>query len=128
MVWLDICDEQGNAIYFDIHHVEKHRVGRRWLHAVNGVCGNGLDEIEVLVEAGERDEVTFVDLSHGALCRSRLLAGIDCFSLESGLIAAAIQHCGLNNTSLVKPRAYPHPAQQVNLRANETEPVWRTVV
>lgn len=127
MIWLDICDEQGNAIYFDIHHVEKRRVGRRWRHAVNGVCGNGLFEIEVLVEPGEWREVTFVDLSAGAVARNSLLNGIDPFTLESGLVDAATLHCTLKDYSIQKLESYPHPAQQMSLQVNEAGPLWQAV-
>ena len=50
MIWLDAIDSQGNALYFAIHHVERQRCGRRWQRLVNGVCGNGLVETDVLVE------------------------------------------------------------------------------
>lgn len=126
MVWLDICDEQGNAIYFDIHHVERKRIGRQWRHAVNGVCGNGLYEMEVLVEPGEKSEVTYVDLSAGADYRNRLLAGIDSCSLESGLIDAAMVHCGLANRRPEPAASIPHPLQKGALLIQEPDAEWQT--
>jgi len=126
MIWLDICDEQGNAIYFDIHHVEKRRVQRRWRHSVSGTCGNGLFEVEVLVEPGNEGEVTFVDLSRGTGLHSRLLAGIDAASLQTGLLDAASRHCGLPLTSASPIGGSPHAARCLVSRAHESEPYWRS--
>lgn len=128
MVWLDISDEFGNAIYFDIHHVVRQRSGRRWRHSVNGVCGNGLFEIEVLVEPAEQGEVTYLDLSAGAFAGKQLLSGIDSLNLESGLIDAARKHCGLLLTSTSSPQPYPHPFASDGPQTNETGPVWQEVV
>lgn len=125
MVWLDICDEQGNAIYFDIHHVERSRRGRRWQHSVNGTCGNGLFEMEVLVEPSGAGEVTFVDLSGGAASRCHLLAGVEIGCLESGLIDAARIHCGL--PVCVDATTSPHPPRPRGWQVNEEAPVWGAV-
>jgi hypothetical protein len=129
MVWLDICDEQGNSVYFDIHHVERRRIGRRWRHAVHGVCGNGLFEIEVLVEPGDRSEVTFVDLSAGAAAGLQLLGGIDFPSLETGLIDAAIRRCSSGNApDPGRPRFYNHSAQSTAPCVNEPGTIWQAIV
>ncbi len=120
MVWLEICDDLGNTFYFDVHHVERMKIGRQWRHAVNGICGNGRDEVEVLVEPAGEGEVTFVDLA-GA--RSRLMRGVDRGSLESVLIAAAREHCGLQEPA----RPYPHALHNCACHAHEQEPSWRSV-
>ena len=123
MVWLDICDEQGNAIYFDIHHVERRRVARRWRHSVSGTCGNGRVEVEVLVEPTGEGEVTFVDLYGGTDLRSRLIAGVDSLCLESGLLEAARRHCGLSGPV----DSYPHHGQNRLQQVNEKGPFWQSV-
>src|SRR6056297_1837782 len=107
MVWLDICDEQGNAIYLDVHRVERKRVDRRWRHAVSGICGNGLFEVEVLVEPGGEGEVTYLDLGERSSFGRQLMNGIDARCLETGLIDAARRHCGLqgrfNESTVIAP-------------------------
>ena len=57
MVWLQATEENGNALYLDIQRVER----RRGAVAVTAVLGDGHGEAEVLVELGERVEVTFLD-------------------------------------------------------------------
>ena len=126
MIWLDICDEQGNAIYFDIHHVEKRRVKRRWRHSVSGICGNGLFEVEVLVEPGSEGEVTFVDLSRGMGLHSRLLSVVDATSLQTGLLEAASRHCGLPMTYESTARTYPHYSRSFVSHMHEPEPAWES--
>lgn len=127
MIWLDICDEQGNAIYFDIHHVERRRVARRWRHSVSGTCGNGLDEVEVLVEPGNEGEVTFVDLSAGAGQRYRLMSGVDTGSLKAELLEAASRHCGLAQQLACKVNLQPHSGWNNAAQVNEKEPCWHSV-
>ena len=124
MVWLDICDEQGNAIYFDVHHVERKRVERRWRHAVSGTCGNGSFEVEVLVEPAGSGEVTFIDFSTGASARNGLMSGVNFSALESSLIEAAEQHCGMSEISRRQYRSYPHASRSGHFRVQEREPIW----
>lgn len=123
MVWLDICDDLGNAIYFDVHHVERKRVERRWRHAVTGICGNGLHEVEVLVEPAGRGEVTFFDLSPGAKSLDGLLGSVNTSCLESSLVIAAMRHCEGNGRVAT---ANPHPGAVPQFHAFESAPIWRS--
>jgi hypothetical protein len=127
MVWLDICDEQGNAIYFDIHHVERRRIERRWRHSVSGICGNGIFEVEVLVEPGREGAVTFVDLSVGPTMNDRFIDRVDTNSLEVGLLEAASMHCGLVRGSGNKGDIYPHHGRIMSAQVNEAGPIWSSV-
>lgn len=127
MVWLDICDEQGNAIYFDIHHVERRRIERRWRHSVSGICGNGVFEVEVLVEPGREGEVTFVDLSAGPTMNDRFIDRVDATSLEVGLLEAASLHCGLGRNSGKQSDLYPHQGRLKAAQVNEAGPIWNSV-
>ncbi|NIQ94357.1 MAG: hypothetical protein GWN87_09190, partial [Desulfuromonadales bacterium] len=122
MVWLDICDDQGNAIYFDVHHVARRRVARRWRHSVSGTCGNGQFEVEVLVEPAGVGEVTFVDLSGGTSARSALMGGVSSSALESSLLAAAERHCGMPKSTRQQHRPYPHAARKELLTVQEKGP------
>lgn len=124
MVWLDTIDAQGNALYFDIHHVERQRRGRRWKHSVNGVCGNGLVEIDVLVEPDADGNITFADLSVGGGADLPLLATVDRSGLESELLLAAESFCNQRYAPKPDSRLFqPHYEQQPG-RIAETGPVW----
>ena len=127
MVWLDAIDAQGNALYFDIHHVERQRRGRRWRHAVNGICGNGLIEIDVLVEPDAGGIVTFADLSACGNADNSLLAAVDRYNLESELLLAAESHC--NSRFAPKPvsRLFKSHYEQQAGRIAETGPTWQQV-
>jgi hypothetical protein len=61
MIWLQTEEQNGNALYLDIHRVEQRQQGGRVCFSVAGMLGNGRDEGEVLVEIGTGSEVTFVD-------------------------------------------------------------------
>ena len=125
MVWLDICDDSGNTLYLDVHHVSRRRVGRRWQHAVSGICGNGLAEVSVLIEPGVSADVTYVDFSTGSCSRHQLLSGVDAVLLDSELIAAAQQYCGLANASAGTNYRSPHALKESPLYVNESRPVWQ---
>ena len=125
MVWLDAIDSQGNALYFDIHHVERRRRGRRWRHAVNGICGNGLVEIDVLVEPDAGGIVTFADLSANGHGDISLLSNVDRFGLESELLLAAESHCNQRYAPKSISRLFQSHYEQQAGRIAETGPVWQ---
>lgn len=122
MVWLDICDEQGNTFYFDVHHVERKRVARRWRHAVSGICGNGLLEMSVLVELGGQGEVTYVDFIPESDSDRQLLSGLHVEMLDEELLAIARQQCGLDEPVLHRN---PHTGRSALHCACEEGPVWQ---
>ena len=127
MIWLDAIDSQGNALYFAIHHVDRQRRGRRWQHLVNGVCGNGLVETDVMVEPDAGGAVTFADLSVGGGSDISLLSGVDRFELEAELLLAAESHC--NQRYVPKPvsRLFQAQYEYQSGRVAETGPVWQQV-
>lgn len=127
MIWLDAIDSQGNALYFSIHHVERQRSGRRWQHSVNGVCGNGLVETDVLVQPDAGGFVTFADLSIGGGGDISLLAKVNRTELESELLSVAESHC--NRCYAPKPasRLFQAHYECQPGRIVETGPVWQQV-
>ncbi|PLX81279.1 MAG: hypothetical protein C0615_00100 [Desulfuromonas sp.] len=125
MIWLGICDEEGNALYFDIHRVERKRSRRRWRHVVNGICGNGLFETDVLVEIGDDNEVTYVDLSTGVDSRYRLLAGVDAGSLEQRLVDVVSERC---RDVGGRVQASPHPVVPSGCQVAEPPPEWSAAI
>ena len=127
MVWLDAIDSQGNALYFDIHHVERRRRGRCWRHAVNGVCGNGLIEIDVLVEPDTDGTVTFADLSAGSDSDRSFLAIVDRCQLETELLLAAETHCSHRYAAKPVSRLSQYRCEQQLGYIAENSPIWRQV-
>lgn len=127
MVWLDAIDSQGNALYFDIHHVERQRRGRRWRHTVNGICGNGLIEVDVLVEPDAGGTVTFADLSATGHADISLLASVDRYCLESELLLAAESHCNQRYAPKPHSRLFSTHYEQQAGRIVETGPIWQQV-
>lgn len=125
MVWLDAIDSQGNALYFAIHHVERQRRGRRWQHFVNGVCGNGLVETDVLVEPDRGGIVTFADLSVGGGSDHSLLSTVNRSDLESELLLVAESHCSQHYAPKPVSRLFQTQYEHQPGRVVETGPVWQ---
>lgn len=61
MLVLPLREQNGAAIYLDIHHVEWRQKGGAWQYAVSALLGDGWYEGEVLIEAGDRVQLTFAD-------------------------------------------------------------------
>jgi hypothetical protein len=57
MIYIGTTEDNGSAIYFDIHSAERQGRGMRF----SGTVGDGCYEGEVLVEIGRIESVTFVD-------------------------------------------------------------------
>ena len=57
MIYIGTTEDNGSAIYFDIHSVERQGRGVR----VSGTLGDGCYEGEALVEIGYNEAVTFAD-------------------------------------------------------------------
>ena len=57
MIYIGTTQDNGSAIYFDIHAAERQGRGMRFC----GTLGDGSYEGEVLVEVGSNDCVTFAD-------------------------------------------------------------------
>lgn len=57
MIYIGTTENNGSAIYFDIHSAERQGRGMR----LSGTIGDGCYEGEVLVETGRSESVTFAD-------------------------------------------------------------------
>ncbi len=108
MVWLPVAEENGNALYLDIHHVELRPCAKGEVFAVAGTLGDGLFEGLVLLEVSEgKTEITFADewLCEGAL--RDFFQRVDRDIVESGLTetVAEMVFCIADFPSLAgKPR------------------------
>lgn len=61
MLYLTIDNQESGSLYLDVQNVEERSYRGRNFFAINGVCGDGLWEGEVLLEVGEETTVTFID-------------------------------------------------------------------
>jgi hypothetical protein len=127
MIWLDAIDSHGNALYFAIHHVERQRRGRSWQYSVNGVCGNGLIETDVLVEPDAGGSVTFADLSIAGGSDISFLAEVNRSDLESELLMVAESHCNQRYAPKPVSRLFQAHYEHQPVRVAETGPVWHQV-
>lgn len=95
MIWLDMTEENGSALYLDIRGIEPRRRRGETVFAISGVLGDGRDEAEVLLDVGSGVEVVFVDewLGEGRL--EGLLARVSREELVRALAesAAGIAFC-----------------------------------
>jgi len=117
MVYIGTSQEQGQAIYFDIHAIRKVRQGLE----VCGTVGDGCYEGEVLVECGSIDEVTFVDSWLGGAGLSGFLRRCDEGLLRQALIEAARG----SFDGLSRQRPHQPGRRRGAGKVGEEEPVWR---
>lgn len=94
MVWLDVQDNYGQTLYFDIRRVERQRQGGRWQPSLSGICGNGVFELSVKVEPAGCGRVHWPLALAPDGAAAQLLAAVDRSALEESLLAAARLHAG----------------------------------
>jgi hypothetical protein len=61
MLVVTLGEQSGETVYLDIHHLEWRQESGKPQWAVSALLGDGWYEGEVLVEVGEKSEVTFAD-------------------------------------------------------------------
>lgn len=125
MVWLDVADNNGNALYFVTDRIE--RLSGMWAEGftVSGILGDGGYEGEVIVEVGENPRVTFVDawLSRGDF--SRFAASIDRERVSAALTEVA---AGLTGEWGAQGYTMPRGGRGERFgRIAEDRPAWRSV-
>jgi len=92
MVWLDVQDDYGQGLYFDIRRVVRQRQSGRWQTAMSGICGNGVFEFFVRVEPGGGGCVHLPQPGSRHSEAAQLLDAVDRDALEASLLAAARRH------------------------------------
>jgi hypothetical protein len=148
MIWLQMEEENGRALYLDIQRVEQRQQRERLCYSVVGMLGNGLEEGEVLIEVGSGVEVIFVDewMPGRGLPAFVAEAGRETVSSALADELSAIFFCVENFPSLeVRPRRQVtgyradgrwmalrprHYAEQLELpmEVGETAPAWNRSV
>lgn len=116
MVYIGTSQEQGQAIYFDIHAIRKVRQGLE----VCGTVGDGCYEGEVLVECGAVDEVTFADAWLGGEGLPGFLGRCDEVWLRGALIEAARGSLG----EMARPKPHRPGRRRGAGSVAEAGPVW----
>lgn len=89
MVWLDVSDNNGYALYFVTERIERLSGMRTEGFTVSGILGDGGYEGEVIVEVGENPQVTFVDAWLARDDFSRFVASIDRERVSAALTEVA---------------------------------------
>jgi hypothetical protein len=82
MIYIGTTEDNGSAIYFDIHAAERQGRGMR----ICGTLGDGCYEGEVLVEIGSNDCVTFADAWLGGAGFSEFMGRCNPDVLERALL------------------------------------------
>ena len=125
MVWLDVSDINGNALYFVTDRIERlFGMGAEGF-TISGILGDGGYEGEVIVEVGENPQVTFVDawLARGDF--SRFVASIDRERVTAALTEVAAGLIGgLSSQGIITPRS--GRGERPGAIAEERPP-WRAV-
>lgn len=119
MIYIGTTDNNGSAIYFDIHSAVKRNGGI----SVSGTIGDGSYEGEVLVEIGRNETVTFADAWLGGDGFRDFLARCDVAGIEKTLLES------LREMPLLRARRYrPHSHGAVQPASVVMEPraVWQS--
>lgn len=82
MIYIGTTENNGSAIYFDIHSAERQGRGMRF----SGTVGDGCYEGEVLVEIGRSESVTFADAWLGGSGFTEFIDRCGMASLEENLL------------------------------------------
>jgi hypothetical protein len=61
MLYLEVAERSGSALYLDVHSVEQRLEKGRPVLRVAGVLGDGRYEGEVQVDCAEQVDITFAD-------------------------------------------------------------------
>lgn len=119
MIYIGTTENNGCAIYFDVHAAERQGRGFR----VSGTVGDGCYEGEVLVEIGKSEAVTFADAWLGGPGFSEFLDRCGQSTLEAALLES------VREMPLFRPRrSQPHYniSQCAEGRVSETSPLWQS--
>jgi hypothetical protein len=82
MIYIGTTEDNGSAIYLDVHAAERQGCGMRF----SGTIGDGCYEGEVLVEIGQTDCVTFADAWLGGSGFSEFIHRCGSDALERALL------------------------------------------
>lgn len=117
MIYVGTTQDNGGAIYFDIHSAE--RLGR--CLCISGTVGDGSYEGEVLVELGNRESVTFADAWLRSDGYKEFIERCDLSLLISSLIDS-VREIPIFHPPRIQPHG-PHRASS-GVTVAEDLPLW----
>lgn len=122
MIYIGTTEADGQAIYLDIHAVERRGQDLR----VSALIGDGCYEGEVLVECAAQPCITFADAWLGGTGLTEFLQRSGTRWLQQQLVASVRDYvtetsCG---TAWGSRGARPHPVQRRREVVAEPLPVW----
>lgn len=117
MIYIGSTEDNGSAIYFDIHSVERQGRGLR----VSGTLGDGCYEGEVLVEVGRNDAVTFADAWLGGAEFDEFLTRCRRDILEQALLET-VRDMPLFRWQPARPHG--NSSNHAHVIACECQPLW----
>jgi len=119
MIYIGTTEDNGSAIYFDIHSAERQGRGIRF----SGTVGDGSYEGEVLVEVGRSESVTFADAWLGGSGFSEFIDRCGTAMLEDALLESVREM-----PFFCSRRSRPHGNSGVYDAAliSESLPLWKS--
>lgn len=119
MIYIGTTEDNGSAIYFDIHAAELQGRGMR----ISGTIGDGCYEGEVLVEVGRSDSVTFADAWLGGSGFSEFLGRCSVDALERALLDS-VREMPFFHSRVCQPHSHSQPRAGVFVA--ESLPLWQS--
>lgn len=117
MIYIATTEDNGSAIYFDIHAAERQGRGMRF----SGTIGDGCYEGEVLVEVGRTDSVTFADAWLGGSGFSEFMERCRSDVLELALLDS-VREMPVFHTRVCQPHQHALPC--AGEFVSESLPLW----
>jgi hypothetical protein len=117
MIYIGTSENNGSAIYFDVHSAERQGRGLR----ISGTIGDGCYEGEVLVEVGRSDSVTFADAWLGGSGFAEFLSRCSADVLERALLETVREMPLFKNR---RGRPHGNSTTYAGSTACECPPAW----
>ena len=119
MIYIGTTQDNGSAIYFDIHAAERQGRGMRFC----GTLGDGSYEGEVLVEIGSNDCVTFADAWLGGSGFSEFMDRCSAEDLERALLDS-VRELPFFQSRPSQPHSHSFPCLGSDIA--ESLPLWNS--
>jgi len=122
MIYIGTTEFSGQAVYLDIHSIDRTREGTR----VSAVIGDGCYEGEVLIECGQQPSITYVDAWLGGAGLNEFLQRCGHQWLQQQLVESLGDRIGPSCGIPGRPRRlYPHATPHRRETIAEQRPFWK---
>lgn len=122
MIYIGTTELSGQAVYLDIHSIDRTREGTR----VSAVIGDGCYEGEVLIEYGQQPSITYADAWLGGAGLDEFLQRCGSQWLQQQLVESVEDR--ISPSSGIpggQRRLYPHAKPLRQERIAEHRPFWQ---